>query len=56
VNAIHDETAVAHARHLRRVRHSIEGPSDVTAVFELFYRRYRDLRGEEDPYSSEDPA
>ena len=39
-----------------RVRHGIEGPSDVTAVLELFDRRYRDLRGEDDPYSSEDPA
>jgi hypothetical protein len=31
-----------------RVRHGIEGPSDVTAVLELLDRRYRDLRGEED--------
>ena len=38
------------------VRHDIEGPSDVTAVLELFDRRYRDLRGEDEPYSSEDPA
>jgi hypothetical protein len=38
------------------VRHDIEGPSDVTAVLELFDRRYRDLRGEDDPYSSQDPA
>jgi hypothetical protein len=38
------------------VRHDIEGPADVTAVLELFDRRYRDLRGEDDPYSSEDPA
>jgi hypothetical protein len=36
------------------VRHDIEGPSDVTAVLELFDRRYRDLRGEDDPYSSQD--
>jgi hypothetical protein len=28
----------------------------VTAVLELFDRRYRDLRGEDDPYSSQDPA
>jgi hypothetical protein len=38
------------------VVHSVDGPSDVTAVLELFDRRYRDLRGEEDPYSSQDPA
>jgi Family of unknown function (DUF5519) len=37
------------------VRHSVEGPSDVTAVLELFDRRYRDLRGDDAPYSSEDP-
>jgi Family of unknown function (DUF5519) len=38
------------------VSHGIHGPSDITAVLELFNRRYRDLRGEDDPYSSEDPA
>ena len=38
------------------VRHDVEGPSDVTAVLELFDRRYRDLRGEDDPYSSQDQA
>jgi hypothetical protein len=38
------------------VSHSVDGPSDVTAVLELFDRRYRDVRGEDDPYSSEDPA
>ena len=38
------------------VRHAIQGPSDVSAVLELFDRRYRDLRGEDDPYSSQDPA
>jgi len=37
------------------VSHSVRGPSDITAVLELFDRRYRDLRGEDDPYSSEDP-
>jgi len=37
------------------VSHDIRGPADVTAVLELFDRRYRDLRGEDDPYSSEDP-
>jgi len=39
-----------------RVTHRIEGPSDVTAVLALFDRRYRDLRGEDEPYTSEDPA
>jgi hypothetical protein len=38
------------------ISHSIDGPSDVTAVLELFDRRYRDVRGEEDPYTSADPA
>ncbi len=38
------------------VSHSVHGPSDVTEVLELFDRRYRDVRGEDDPYTSEDPA
>jgi hypothetical protein len=38
------------------VSHDLHGPSDVTAVLELFDRRYRDVRGEDDPYSSEDPG
>jgi hypothetical protein len=38
------------------ISHSIHGPSDITAVLELFDRRYRDGRGEDDPYSSDDPA
>jgi len=38
------------------VSHEVDGPSDVTAALELFDRRYRDLRGEDDPYSSQDPA
>ena len=38
------------------VSHGVHGPSDVTAVLELFDRRYRDIRGEDDPYSSQDPA
>ena len=38
------------------VSHDVHGPSDVTAALELFDRRYRDLRGEDDPYSSADPA
>jgi Family of unknown function (DUF5519) len=37
------------------VSHDVHGPSDVTAVLELFDRRYRDVRGEDEPYSSEDP-
>lgn len=35
------------------VSHDVDGPADVTAVLELFDRRYRDLRGEDDPYSSQ---
>lgn len=38
------------------VSHGIHGPADVTSVLELFDRRYRDVRGEDDPYSSQDPA
>ena len=38
------------------VRHDVEGPSDVTAVLGLFERRYRDARGEDEPYSSADPV
>jgi hypothetical protein len=38
------------------VTHSVEGPSDVTAALELFDRRYRELRGDDEPYSSEDPT
>jgi hypothetical protein len=38
------------------VSHGLHGPSDVTAVLELFDRRYRDVRSEDEPYSSEDPA
>jgi hypothetical protein len=37
------------------VSHSIRGPADIAAVLELFDRRYRDVRGEDEPYSSEDP-
>jgi hypothetical protein len=36
------------------VTHELRGPSDVTAVLDLFDRRYRDVRGEDDPYSSSD--
>jgi hypothetical protein len=38
------------------VSHDVHGPADVTAVLELFDRRYREVRGEDDPYSSEDPG
>jgi len=38
------------------VSHDLHGPSDVTAVLELFDRRYREVRGEDDSYSSEDPG
>jgi hypothetical protein len=38
------------------VSHDVRGPSDLTAALELFDRRYRDVRGEGDPYSSEDPG
>jgi Luciferase len=38
------------------VSHGLHGPSDVTAVLELFDRRYREIRGADEPYSSEDPA
>jgi hypothetical protein len=37
------------------VSHGVHGPADVTAVLDLFDRRYRDVRGEDDPYSSQDP-
>jgi hypothetical protein len=37
------------------VSHDLRGPSDVTAVLELFDRRYREVRGEDPPYSSADP-
>jgi len=36
------------------VRHDVEGPSDVTAVLELFDRRYREVRGEDYPDSVQD--
>lgn len=36
------------------VSHELRGPSDVTAVLELFDRRYREVRGEGEPYSSAD--
>jgi hypothetical protein len=41
---------------LESVSHDVRGPADVTAVLALFDRRYRDLRGEDSPYSSQDPV
>jgi hypothetical protein len=38
------------------VSHDVRGPSDIAAVLDLFDRRYRDLRGEDEPYSSSDPG
>ncbi len=38
------------------VSHDVRGPADVAAVLELFDRRYRDLRGEDDPFSSRDAS
>jgi hypothetical protein len=38
------------------VSHDVHGPSDVTAVLALLDLRYRDVRGEDDPYTSEDPG
>ena len=38
------------------VSHDLRGPSDMTEVLELFDRRYRDVRGDSGPYSSQDPG
>jgi Family of unknown function (DUF5519) len=38
------------------VKHTVEGPSDVTRVLELFGSRYRDLTGDDEPFSSQDPG
>jgi hypothetical protein len=38
------------------VSHAVQGPSDVSAALELFDRRYRELRGEDDPYTTHDPS
>ncbi len=40
----------------RVVSERVEGPTGVTSALELFDRRYRELRGEDEPYRSEDPA
>jgi hypothetical protein len=39
-----------------QVTHEILGPSDVSAVLALFDRRYRELRGGDEPYTSRDPG
>jgi hypothetical protein len=38
------------------VSHALHGPSDVTEVLALFDRRYREVRGEDSPHSSQDSA
>jgi hypothetical protein len=38
------------------VSHSVHGPADVSEVLDLFDRRYREVRGDDAPYSSQDPA
>ena len=38
------------------VSHAVQGPADVSAVLELFDRRYRDVRGEDAPYGSQDSS
>jgi Family of unknown function (DUF5519) len=38
------------------VSHTVRGPGDVTSVLELFDQRYRDVRGDDQPYSSQDPS
>jgi hypothetical protein len=38
------------------VSHSVHGPSDISAVLELFDRRYREVRGDSGPYVSSDPT
>ncbi len=37
------------------VSHTLHGPADITEVLALFDRRYREVRGDQEPYSSEDP-
>ena len=51
-----DAEAVEETPDSRGFGHALHGPADVTAVLELFDRRYRDVRGEDDPFSSQDPA
>jgi hypothetical protein len=49
-----DAEAAEPLRRSENVSHDLRGPADITAVLELFDRRYRDVRGEDDPYSSAD--
>jgi hypothetical protein len=49
------ESAVDSTPESEMVSHSVEGPSDVSAVLELFDRRYREVRGEEYPDSTAAP-
>jgi hypothetical protein len=52
----HGEAAPAEPAYRgENVSHEVHGPSDITAVLALFDRRYRDVRGEDEPYSSSDP-
>jgi hypothetical protein len=51
----HGDAAPAYPlRDAENVSHPLRGPADLTAVLELFDRRYRDVRGEGDPYGSRD--
>jgi hypothetical protein len=38
------------------VSHGVHGPSDITAVLGLFDRRYRELRGDDGPFSTQEPV
>jgi hypothetical protein len=51
-----DAEAASPASESERVTHEVHGPSDVSAVLALFDRRYRDMRGADEPYSSQDPG
>jgi hypothetical protein len=51
-----DAEPAAPLRDSENVSHALRGPADLTAALELFDRRYRDVRGEDDPFSSQDPS
>jgi Family of unknown function (DUF5519) len=51
-----DEGAAEPTQGTDRVSHDVRGPADVTAVLALFDRRYRAVRGEASPYSTQDPG
>jgi Family of unknown function (DUF5519) len=51
-----DAEPAAPVRDAENVSHALHGPADLTAALELFDRRYRDLRGEDAPFSSQDPG